>query len=114
MNWRVMGKIVGVRAALFLSLVCFPQLRLNAADYFVDVYSTGYSPSYLQIAPGDDVYWVNQDDVGSHSVTSANNLWTRGYLINYQDTFGLTFNSAGTYDYSVAVAGCCGPMVVRR
>jgi len=97
---------------LFLSLVSFLGLRLNAADYFVDVYSTGYSPSYSQIAPGDTVYWINQDDASSHTVTSANSLWTRGYLINYQDSFGLTFNGSGSYGYYDEIDGFSGTIVV--
>src|SRR5713101_4211320 len=106
-----MGKISGVWAALFLSFVSFPGVRLNAADYFVNVYSTAYSPSYLQIAPGDSVYWINED-TSSHTVTSANNLWPPGDLINYQDSFGLTFYGSGSYDYYDEFDGFSGTVVV--
>src|SRR6266403_6422231 len=111
MNCRAVDKILAVRTALFLSLVSF-GVRLNAADNFVGVYSTGYSPSYLQIAPGDNVYWINEDDTSSHTVTSANNLWPRGYLINYQDSFGLTFPGLGTYNYYDEIDGFSGTIVV--
>src|SRR6266478_3465491 len=106
-----MGKILGVWAALFLSFIFFPGARSSAADYFVNVYSTAYSPSYSQIAPGDSVYWINED-TSSHTVTSPNNLWPAGYLNNYQDSFGLTFYGTGTYDYYDEFDGFSGTVVV--
>src|SRR2546422_3678328 len=93
-----MDKPFATRAAVFLAFLCFSSVRLAAADYTVNVYYNGYSPNYLQIAPGDNVYWVNQDYF-EHSVTSFNNLWPTGYLYDYQDVFGLTFPGAGTYNY---------------
>lgn len=100
-----------LRTSLCFSLVLFSSLRLLATDYFVDVYANGYSPSYLQIAPGDSVYWVNQDDF-EHSITSDNNLWPPGYLYGYLDEFGLTFNSAGTYPYYSVFDTFTGTIVV--
>src|SRR3954470_18833765 len=106
-----MNKTLVVRAALFLSLVFFPGVRLQATSYIVNVYPSSYSPNYLQIAPGDSVYWVNQDDF-EHSVTSANNLWSPGYLYGYQDVFGLTFPGSGTYSYYCQFDGFTGTIVV--
>src|SRR5882724_6344115 len=106
-----MCKTLMVRMALFLSFICFPGVRLNAADYFVNVYYNRYSPNYLTIAPGDSVFWINQD-FSSHTVTSVNNLWSPGYLLDYQDTFGLTFNGVGTYSYYCEFDGFSGTIVV--
>jgi plastocyanin len=91
-----------------LGLACS---RLAATDYFVNVFANAYSPNYLQIAPGDSVYWVNQDDF-DHTVTSTANLWTRGYLFGYQDVFGLTFGGTGTYSYYDEFDGFTGTVVV--
>lgn len=106
-----MGKTLALRAALVLSLLCLPKATLNAADYFVDVFPNGYSPNFLTIAPGDNVFWINQDDF-SHTVTSTANLWQPGYLFDYQDFFGLTFNVPGTYSYYCAFDGFTGTIVV--
>ncbi len=99
------------RVAFCLTLICFSVLPLSAADHFVNVYSSSYSPNYLQIAPGDNVYWVNQDDF-SHTVTSANNSWQRGYLFDYQDVFGLNFPFVATYSYFDEFDGFTGTIEV--
>ena len=106
-----MGKSLAVRMVLLISLICILGVRLNAADYFVNVYYNRYSPNYLTIAPGDSVFWINQD-FSSHTVTSVNNLWGAGYLLDYQDTFGLTFYSVGTYSYYCEFDGFSGTVVV--
>jgi len=99
------------RAALVLSLICFPGIQAKATDYFVNVLPSSYSPNYLQIAPGDNVYWVNQDDF-EHTITSVNNLWSPGYLFQYGDIFGLTFLGTGTYGYYDEFDGFTGTIVV--
>jgi len=108
-----MRKTLTSGSALLLSLFWLPATRLNAADYFVDVYPSGYSPGYLEIAPGDNVFWINQDDF-SHTVTSVNGSWPRGILYDYQDAFGLTFPGVGTYDYFCEFDGFTGTVVVRQ
>jgi plastocyanin len=105
------GLVLGF--ALFLSLFCLSTPRLNAADHIVDVYPTGYLPNYLEIAPGDNVFWINQDDF-SHTVTSEDGAWTRGILFDYQDQFGLNFPYIGIYDYFCEIDGFTGTIVVRN
>jgi hypothetical protein len=107
-----MAKIISERGSLLLSLILFCGVQAHATDYYVGVYSAGYTPKNLLIAPGDSVYWINDDDFGSHTVTSADNLWSRGYLLNYQDVFGLTFGSVGTYNYYDDFDGFTGSIVV--
>src|SRR4051812_28437121 len=108
-----MRKTLAAASALLLALFCLPATRLNAADYFVDVYPSGYLPDYLEIAPGDNVFWINQDDF-SHTVTSVDGSWPRGILFDYQDTFGLTFPGVGTYDYFCEFDGFTGTIVVKQ
>jgi hypothetical protein len=108
-----MRKTLAAASALLLPLFCLPAPRLNAADYFVDVYPSGYLPDYLEIAPGDNVFWINQDDF-SHTVTSVDGSWPRGILFDYQDTFGLTFPGVGTYDYFCEFDGFTGTIVVKQ
>ena len=106
-----MGKISALRAALLFSVLCISKVPLKAADHFIDVYPNGFFPNYLVIAPGDSVFWINEDDF-PHSVTSTANLWQPGYLFDYQDFFGLTFNVQGTYSYYCAFDGFTGTVVV--
>jgi plastocyanin len=101
-----------VRAALF-AILCFSTLQLKAADHIVNVYSFGYSPSTLQIPPGDTVFWVNQDEF-PHTVTSDNGLWSPGYLFDYSDSFGLTFNVSGSYSYYCNFDGFTGTIIVTN
>jgi plastocyanin len=96
-------------AALVLALT--PQ-KSNGAVYFVDVFANGYSPAALRIAPGDSVIWINQDDL-PHTVTSLNSLWAAGFLFDYNDTFGLTFNFPGVYAYEDSYFGLAGTITVE-
>jgi plastocyanin len=100
------------RAALF-SILCFSRIHLKAANHIVNVYSFGYSPGTLQIPPGDTVFWVNQDEF-PHTVTSDNGLWSPGYLFDYLDSFGLTFNASGSYSYYCNFDGFTGTIIVTN
>jgi plastocyanin len=113
MNSWVMNLTRVVWSTFFLLIICFHALRTDAATHIVNVYSSFYSPSSLQIAPGDTVFWVNQDDF-AHTVTSANNAWQRGYLFEYLDDFGLTFPGVGTYSYFCEFDGFSGTIVVAN
>ena len=61
-----------------------------------------YIPSHIVIEKGKQVTWVNEDSA-FHSVTSGfydapTGLFDSGYLDPYQ-SFSLTFDETGIYDY---------------
>ena len=61
-----------------------------------------YIPSMVTISAGESVTWVNQDSA-FHSVTSGFydtpiDLFDSGYMDPY-DSYTLTFDETGTYDY---------------
>jgi len=61
-----------------------------------------YVPSSITINPGKQVTWVNEDSA-FHSVTSGfydapTNLFDSGYLDPFE-SFTVTFEESGTYDY---------------
>ncbi|MDB6056722.1 MAG: hypothetical protein JWO95_566 [Verrucomicrobiales bacterium] len=101
-----------LKFAIILPFLFFATVQLHATTYFVNVNPSSFSPSTANIAVGDSVIWQNQDDTFSHTVTSTTGLWTAGYLLDYQDTFGLTFNSAGTFPYYDQFDNFTGTVVV--
>jgi plastocyanin len=61
-----------------------------------------YIPSKISIKSGESVKWLNED-VAFHSVTSGvyenpNGMFDSGYLDPNQ-SFTMTFDNSGTYDY---------------
>jgi plastocyanin len=104
---RQTSRLVSIVAA-----IGFAAFTANGTDHVVNIYWNGYSPSYLQIAPGDSVYWVNRDDF-PHTVTSLDGLWQTGYLLDYEDVWGLTFIGQGIYNYVCSFDGFTGTIVVQ-
>lgn len=97
---------------VLLSLIFFTG-RLSAADHFVDVLNSSFSPSSLQINVGDRVIWTNQDDDDdSHSATSNNGAWSGGLMIGFGDQFQFTFTSVGTFPYYDLFDGFSGTITV--
>jgi len=60
----------------------------------------GFDPNKITVLAGDTVKW--RDTGGSHTVTSNTGLFGSGTL-GYNQTFGITFGSAGTYGYYCAI-----------
>ena len=61
-----------------------------------------YVPSIITVASGESVTWVNEDSA-FHSVTSGTyddpeSLFDSGYMDPF-DSYTLTFDDVGTYDY---------------
>ena len=57
-KFAAMEKTLMVRAALLLSLICFPGVQLQATDYFVNVYPNGHgllTSESEEVAVGSDV-----------------------------------------------------------
>ncbi len=105
LNSSVLGRI---RSAF----ITITMLALSAQAASVDVYPTFFSPSSLQITVGETVTWTNQDEEDVHTVASSNGSWSTGYLFSYGETFSVTFNSAGTFNYSDSINGFSGSITV--
>ena len=98
--------------ACLVVALSLPPFKLHAADHFVNIFASGFSPNFLTIAPGDNVFWINQDDF-SHTVTSDDGSWLAGYLFDFEDVFGLTFPEPGSYGYFCQFDGFTGTILVQ-
>lgn len=97
----------------------------------VEVVNVAYSPSSLEVAPGTEVVWTNQDDSVRHTVTSgvpgtdavpgvskgkparADGAFD-GDLADAGAEFTFTFDEPGTYEYFCRVhPSMTGEVVVR-
>ncbi|MFN7138728.1 MAG: Ig-like domain-containing protein [Limisphaerales bacterium] len=94
---------------LVLTLLTFSA---QGANYTVNIFPSGYSPSSLSINVGDSVTWINQDEYFSHTVTSSNNSWPNQLLVDEGDSVTITFNNAGTYSYYDQFTGNTGTITV--
>ena len=70
--------------------------------------SRQFSPSAIQVKPGDTIVWSNSMS-GEHTTTSGTNLtpdgmWDSG-LLDESETYSVTFDVAGTYAYYCQVHG---------
>jgi amicyanin len=57
-----------------------------------------YKPDAVTVKTGEVVSWKNVE-AAPHTVTSTAKKWTDSGLIKDGETFSLTFNAPGTYDY---------------
>jgi plastocyanin len=64
------------------------------------VYS--FSPATLTITKGTTVTWTNKSDA-PHTVTSDNNAFTGSGNLAENQTFQMTFTTAGTFTYHCAI-----------
>src|ERR1044071_5788990 len=92
-----------VNLPVIAGLLAMAGLQLPAANYFVSVDDSGFSPATQTISVGDTVLWVNLDGSASHSTTSDlpvtdPNYWS-GLMLDFLDTFSQQFNSVGTFSY---------------
>lgn len=88
-----------------------------AADYYVGVDDSGFSPATQTIEVGDTVIWVNNDEFFPHTTTSDLNFFDPDYwngtMASQDDTFSWTFNSVGTFDYYDQVDNNLGTIIVN-
>lgn len=61
----------------------------------ISIVGYAYSPSQVIISKGDTVIWTNQDSV-RHDI---NGDGIESSLLSKGETFSMTFNQAGTYNY---------------
>lgn len=82
-------------AALLACLVVLSPAR--AATFAVTIAKTGFTPSSLTIAVGDNVVWTNTD-TSSHQIASKSAGFTSP-LLKPGDTFSFTYREAGRFSY---------------
>ncbi len=71
--------------------------RRKSVQYTVEIRDSGFSPSILQIRPGDRVVWVNRDTI-AHTATAQDGSWDTGELIhNQRAAVVITGSKAGDY-----------------
>jgi len=63
--------------------------------------SMAFDPSTITVTTGTTITWTNKDAIG-HSVTSDNGVFDSG-ILNPNETFSYTFNTAGTFAYHCKV-----------
>jgi len=103
-------KAVLARAVLLLCLGSSAQSN----EYSVSITDTTYVPNYLEIQPGDTVWWTNDDPFGDpHSSTSNQGYWNSG-TVYYGYTVGITFPIEGTFPYHDTYFGYQGTIVVTQ
>src|SRR5215831_7141026 len=75
-------------------------LSAMAASYDIYMTAYGFEPDYLEVHPGDTVYWWNMDYdfFDYHSTRSYTYPWNSG-PVDVGDGVYLTVNRLGTFDY---------------
>ena len=71
------------------------EKEYNPKTVHVSIVGYAYSPSQVIISKGDTVIWTNQDSV-RHDI---NGDGIESSLLSKGETFSMTFNKAGTYNY---------------
>ena len=101
--------LAGVVAALGLSALA----PTASAAVRVDVQFQAFSPSPLDVLPGETVEWTNISE-RRHTVTADDESFDSGDLFG-GDRFEMTFDAVGAYNYHCRVhPGMVGELDVRR
>lgn len=102
-----------VKAALSLLLSGWTAAEAGTYTVAMTPYLT-FEPSYLQIQLGDTVVWTNEDTINQHDTTSTEGFWSSP-LLDYGQTYSLTFPITGAFPYQDSFygeAGMTGTVVV--
>jgi plastocyanin len=100
-------------AVLAVVLVLACAVSAGAATQPVDIQFDTFSPSQLDVLPGETIAWSNVSP-RVHTVTSDTSLFDAGQL-GPGDAFSRRFDDPGTYAYHCTIhAGMVGEIDVRR
>lgn len=89
-----------MRAPTILAALCLVALAPTAVAAAAQVKAMGgfFDPSTIQVAPGDEITWTNEDSM-PHTVTST---WDAGesfdVVLKGGESFTWTFGEEGSYD----------------
>jgi plastocyanin len=71
------------------------------------------SPKMFTVSPGAMVTWINHDKV-PHVISSADDQFQKSTLLQSGQSFSNTFDTGGTYSYSVlSTPGMTGQIIVK-
>jgi amicyanin len=104
-----------VLMALLSPLMAAGTAPAIAADLSAEVSIAGFAfnPNTVEVSPGQTVGWVN-NDAAPHTTTSRDGRWDSGALRTGQ-TYTVTFDSPGTYEYICSIhPSMRGKVVVRE
>ena len=74
--------------------------RSNKSEVVIDNFS--FSPQTFTLPAGATVTWTNRDNM-PHTVTSADNRFSKSPVLNPGQIFSNTFPAAGTYSYFCSI-----------
>jgi plastocyanin len=83
--------------AAVVTTVADPDGASGSAVHEVSMAGRVFSPATLEVAVGDTVTWVNEDDT-EHTVTANDGAFDSGTLAE-RATFSFTFDTAGEFAY---------------
>ena len=83
--------------AAVVTTVADPDEPSVPAVHEVSLAGRAFSPATLEVAVGDTVTWINDDDT-EHTVTANDGAFDSGALAEGA-TFSFTFDTAGEFDY---------------
>ncbi len=99
---RTLPVLLAVTALLPVVLL---QLPAGAETVQVRMFARAFSPADLEITSGDEVVWVNTDDI-SHTVTAEDGSFDQ--IVRPGQRLQRTFGRAGTVDYYCRFHGAQG------
>ena len=100
-------------AAVAMLAFCVLPAGASAATQPVDVLFATFSPTRLDVLPGETVEWSNLSE-RRHTVTADDGSFDSGDIFN-GDRFSHTFTAVGAYEYHCTVhPGMTGEVDVRR
>jgi plastocyanin len=100
---RIMRFLAIAGAAVALVLLPSAAVAQDAGSAFVSVQDNQFSPATLKVSPGDSVTWSFEGS-SAHTVTADDGSFDSGTL-NQGDSFGMTFDTPGTYAYYCNIHG---------
>ncbi len=98
-----------------LVILCLaaPLIAHAQTTHIVTVGDNFFSPSQLTINVGDTVRWMNAAGGNVHNVTSNSGAWAASQTAS-SFTFEVTFNQAGTFNYTCTIhSGMDGTITVQ-
>lgn len=72
-----------------------------AAQVSIDNFA--FTPAELTVNVGDQVTWVNHDDMPHNVVSTKPDKTLHSKAIDTDESFSFTFTSAGTYEYLCSI-----------
>lgn len=78
-----------------------PPDSTGAATSEVSIDDFAFAPGSLTVAVGDTASWTNDQSI-AHTTTGTEGDWDSGTL-GTGETFGFTFQEAGTFEYFCAI-----------